>query len=99
MNYPVVGFKQIECLRILTDLTIPVGQSIAIGDSPADKGLLLHAGVSVAINPVGGIEQVADHVIHDDLRPVISLLEGLDGVSLSSPQPATDSAVGRHDHG
>ncbi len=71
---PQDGFKLTECLQLLTELEISIGETIAIGDSPADKGIILHAGVGIAINPVGGIDAIADHVIGSDLREVIRLL-------------------------
>lgn len=73
---PVDGFKLAGCMSILTALEIPVSRALAIGDSPADAGMLLHAGLSIAINPVGGVERFADHVIHDDLTPVMTILMG-----------------------
>jgi HAD superfamily phosphoserine phosphatase-like hydrolase len=72
---PVDGFKLTGCMRILTELGIPVHQAAAVGDSPADAALMLHAGLSIAVNPVGGVEQYADHVISCDLTEALTLIE------------------------
>lgn len=74
-NAPLPGFKLTECIKLLTELDIPIGETVALGDSPADRGIILHSGIGIAINPAGGVEEVADHVIGSDLREVIKLLQ------------------------
>lgn len=73
-NLPVDGFKLLGCMQLLTELEIPIAEAVAIGDSPAEKGLFVHAGLSIAINPVGGVEQYADHVIGSDLNEAVDLI-------------------------
>lgn len=72
---PRDGFKLAGVTSILSDLDISFDQAIAIGDSPADRDLLMRAAVAIAINPVGDIEEVADHVLTNDLSPVIGIIE------------------------
>jgi phosphoserine phosphatase len=72
---PRDGFKLAGVTSLLDRLGISFDQAIAIGDSPADRDLLIHAAVAIAINPVGGVEEVADHVLINDLSPAIGILE------------------------
>jgi phosphoserine phosphatase len=70
-NFKVIGVK-----KILHTLGISPEETVAIGDSPADKGLFAFAGTSIAVNPKNGIENDADFVITDqDLSQVIPILE------------------------
>jgi phosphoserine phosphatase len=48
---------------------------VAIGDSPADRLAFEYAGVSIAINPRGGVEAAGDYVIQDDLAKAIDIIE------------------------
>ena len=55
-------------------LNVKKEEILAIGDSPADKGLFSLASFTIAINPKGDIGEFADVVIHDDLQEVIKFL-------------------------
>jgi len=50
---------------------------IAIGDSPADKGIFEMSGFKIAINPKGDIAQFADVIIEDDLSKAIEIIKSL----------------------
>ena len=69
-TYKVDGIK-----KILEPLNIQKENIIAIGDSPADKGIFEMSGYKIAINPKGDIAQFADAVIKDDLSRAIDLIK------------------------
>ena len=50
---------------------------MAIGDSPADKGMFELCAKSIAINPKEDIGEFADYVIKNDLPKAIPILEEL----------------------
>ena len=60
--------------RILDSLGIAASETAAIGDSPADRPALEFAGLSIAINPKGGVESAADYVI-SDLAEAVGILQ------------------------
>lgn len=76
-DYPDPDFKLFESKKILEALGIRPEQTVAIGDSPGDKSRFIFAGTSIAINPKGGVEEFADHVIKDDLARAIPIIKGL----------------------
>lgn len=71
-NWKLLGIQ-----KILKKLVIKSKESLAIGDSPADKSIFEFAGKSIAINPKNGIERKADFVINDDLRNAIPIVGNL----------------------
>jgi phosphoserine phosphatase len=76
-DYPDLDFKLFETKKILEALNIDASETVAIGDSPGDKSRFEFAATSIAINPKGGIEAFADHVITDDLNQAIPIIRGL----------------------
>ncbi|KKQ01515.1 MAG: Phosphoserine phosphatase [Candidatus Roizmanbacteria bacterium GW2011_GWA2_36_23] len=75
--FPSVNFKLHGVKKILDSLSIKAEETIAIGDSPADKAVFDFARYSIAINPKGGIEKSATYTIKDDLAKAIPIIEGL----------------------
>lgn len=71
-NFKLDGVK-----TILAQQHIQPAEVLAVGDSPADAQVFAFAGATIAINPKGGIEKVADYVIHNDLREAIKIIEPL----------------------
>lgn len=76
-NFPGRHFKVIGVKKILEELSIRPEDTLAIGDSPADKTMFELAGKSIAINPKNGIDQFASYVIENDLSNAIPILEAL----------------------
>lgn len=76
-DYPDADFKLFETKKILGALNIDASETVAIGDSPGDKSRFDFASASIAINPKGGIEKFADHVITGDVSKAIPILQGL----------------------
>lgn len=76
-DYPDPDFKLFETKKILEALKIDPSETVAIGDSPGDRSRFEFAATSIAINPKGGIEALADHVITDDLSKAIPIVKGL----------------------
>jgi phosphoserine phosphatase len=76
-DYPDSDFKLFETKKILEALHINPSETVAIGDSPGDRSRFEFAGTSIAINPKGGIEALADHVIIDDLSKAIPIIKEL----------------------
>ncbi len=74
-DYPSSDFKLFETKKILEALNINASETVAIGDSPGDKSRFEFAHISIAINPKGGIETLADHVIVDDLSKAIPIIQ------------------------
>ena len=79
-DYPDADFKLFETKKILEALNIEPSETLAIGDSPGDKSRFEFAGVSIAINPKGGVEEFAGHVIHDDLAQAIPIIKSLNSL-------------------
>lgn len=71
------NFKLRGIQKILEALSIKPNETLAIGDSPADKKIFKFSGASIAINPKNGIEKHATYVIKDDLRNAISIIQSL----------------------
>jgi phosphoserine phosphatase len=69
------NFKLEGARQILSRLDIASSDTVAIGDSPADRLAFEYAGVSIAINPRGGVEAASDYVIQDDLAKAIDIIE------------------------
>ncbi|MGI8420576.1 MAG: HAD family hydrolase [Candidatus Levyibacteriota bacterium] len=74
-NFSGQDFKVIGVKEILKKLAISAEDTLAIGDSPADKIMFAFAGNSIAVNPKDGIEQEANHVIKDSLDAAIQIIE------------------------
>jgi phosphoserine phosphatase len=74
-NFLGRDFKVIGVKEILEKLSIQPKETLAIGDSPADKTMFAFAGKSIAINPKNGIEDYADYVIKDSLLNAIPIIE------------------------
>ena len=74
-NFSHRDFKITESKEILNKLSISQKETLAIGDSPADKMIFDYAEVTIAIHPIHGIEKAADYVITDDLQKVIPIIE------------------------
>lgn len=73
-NFKLEGTKS-----ILSQINVRPDETLAIGDSPADRQVFEFSGVSIAIDPKGGIEQFADYVVNGDLRSCIKIIEQLSG--------------------
>jgi phosphoserine phosphatase len=76
-DYPDPDFKLFETKKILEALNINASETAAIGDSPGDRSRFEFAHTSIAINPKGGIETLASHVITDDLSRAIPIVKQL----------------------
>ena len=76
-DYPHPDFKLFETKKILEALNIDQAETVAIGDSPGDKSRFEFAATSIAINPKGGIEAFAGHIITDDLNKAIPIVKRL----------------------
>lgn len=76
-DFPEREFKLAEIKKILKNLSISAEETLAIGDSPADKKIFAFAGKSIAINPKNGIEKCADYVIADSLANAIPIITEL----------------------
>lgn len=76
-EYSGEDFKVRDLKEILNKLNISFDCVVAIGDSPADKGIFDLSAKSIAINPKGGIEKYADFVIKDNLFLTIPILKNL----------------------
>lgn len=74
-DFPASNWKLAGIKTVLTKLAIKSEETLAIGDSPADKEIFAFAGTSVAINPKHGIEKAADFVIQHDLRAAIPIVK------------------------
>ncbi len=73
-DYSGMDFKVRDSRAILDNLGITYDSVIAVGDSPADKGIFDLAAKSIAVDPKSGIEKCADFVIDNDLRDIIPIL-------------------------
>ncbi|MCR4327967.1 MAG: HAD family phosphatase [Patescibacteria group bacterium] len=76
-EYSGDGFKVRDIKSILEELDISPEYVVAIGDSPADRGMFELSAKSIAINPKGNIAQCADYVIENDLSKAIPILKDL----------------------
>lgn len=76
-DYSGPEFKVTDSAAIIAKLGIEKSAVIAIGDSPADKGIFAFAATSIAVNPQSGLEAYADHIVYDDLTRIIPILEFL----------------------
>lgn len=75
-------FKLRGCQEVLHRLAIRPDDTVAIGDSPADKIIFEYAGKSIAINPKEGIEAYANFVIGNDLQEAIVIINSLSSVEI-----------------
>lgn len=62
-NFKGKNFKLERIKKILNDFDIQNEKIVAFGDSPGDEAIFNFAGKSIAINPKGGIEKIADHKV------------------------------------
>lgn len=76
-DIPGNNFKVAGVSALLKKLSILPEDTVAIGDSPADKAMFEYAGKSIAINPKEGIEEYADFVINNDLSEAIKIIQEL----------------------
>jgi HAD superfamily phosphoserine phosphatase-like hydrolase len=76
-DYAHPDFKLYETRKVLETLNIDQAETVAIGDSPGDKSRFEFAATSIAINPKGGIEGLADYIITNDLSEAIPIIESL----------------------
>lgn len=77
VDFPGKDFKVLGVKKVLDKLNISPEETIAIGDSPADRGIFEFAGKSIAINPKNGIDRVSDFVIENDLAKAIPIIKDL----------------------
>jgi len=70
------NFKLEGVQKILAGTGLQPSETLAIGDSPADKQVFEFAGTSIAIHPKGDIGEFADYVV-EDLRDCIEIIEQL----------------------
>ena len=76
-EYSGDNFKKRDLEAILVKLNIAHDSVVAIGDSPADKGIFELCSKSIAINPKEDIGKFADYVIENDLSKAIPILKEL----------------------
>ena len=74
-SYSGPQFKIDGIKKIIDPMKLEKENIIAIGDSPADKGMFELSGFSIAFNPKGNIADFADIVIKDDLSRIINILQ------------------------
>src|SRR3989344_5877065 len=75
IDYIVGSNPDILKEKIVDPMKLEKENIIAIGDSPADKGMFELSGFSIAFNPKGNIADFADIVIKDDLSRIINILQ------------------------
>lgn len=75
-------FKLEGIKNILSGINIQESETLAIGDSPADKNVFEFAGKSIAINPKGNIAEFANFVINNDLREAINIIEAINNAKV-----------------
>lgn len=71
------NFKLKGVQEILHKIGIKSQETLAIGDSPADKPIFAFAGKSIAINPKEGIDQFATYTIENDLSLAVQIIKDL----------------------
>jgi phosphoserine phosphatase len=74
-HYSGLDFKVRDSQKILTSLGIAPAAVVAIGDSPADKGIFEIAGLSIAVDAKHGVEKFADFSIPKDLSDAIKIID------------------------
>lgn len=74
-NFSSQDFKLSGVKKVIENLNIKPSETLAIGDSPADKSLFLFSGKSIAINPKGGIEKFATYTIGNNLMHAIPIIQ------------------------
>ena len=77
MIIPTLISSFLKPRRYLKPFYINASETAAIGDSPGDRSRFEFAHTSIAINPKGGIETLASHVITDDLSRAIPIVKQL----------------------
>lgn len=76
-DFSGADFKLEDSKKILASYHITAEETVAIGDSIADKTLFDYAATSIAINPRPEIRHATDYVIYDDLAKAIPILQTL----------------------
>lgn len=76
-NFSSTSFKIDGIQKIIAPMNLKKENIIAIGDSPADKGMFEISGYKIAFNPKGNIADFADVVVEGDLGKVVDLLKNL----------------------
>lgn len=76
-DFPEKDFKVAGVKKILEELHILPIETIAVGDSPADKAMFSFAGSSIAINPKSGIDLIATYRIDGDISQIVPIIEAL----------------------
>lgn len=76
-DFPDKNAKLFGIKKILSRLSIKPTETLAIGDSLADKPIFEFAEKSIAIDPRGGIDKYAEYVIENDLSLAIPIIEKL----------------------
>ena len=76
-SFPSQSFKIDGIQAIIAQMNLQKENIVAIGDSPADKGIFEISGYKIAINPKGDIAQFADVVIENDLSKAIEIIKSL----------------------
>ena len=76
-SFPSQSFKIDGIQAIIAQMNLQKENIVAIGDTPADKGIFEISGYKIAINPKGDIAQFADVVIENDLSKAIEIIKSL----------------------
>jgi phosphoserine phosphatase len=76
-QYSGHGFKKRDLEVLLKKLNIEHDSVVAIGDSPADKGIFELSAKSIAIDPKGDIAKHVDYVIEGDISLAVPILKNL----------------------
>jgi phosphoserine phosphatase len=74
-SYSSQDYKLRESQKIVRKHNCVPSEALALGDSPSDKAVFEYAGLSIAVNPLFGIEKYADFTVTDDLNEIIKILE------------------------
>jgi phosphoserine phosphatase len=76
-DLPGPDFKLLGVQEILHKIGIKSKETLAIGDSPADKLIFPFAGKSIAINPKEEIDKFANYTILNDLSLAMQIIKDL----------------------
>jgi HAD superfamily phosphoserine phosphatase-like hydrolase len=76
-SYSGPDFKLQDCQAILQKLGISPQETMALGDSPADRTIFEFSQFSIAVNPRFGIEKHANYTVNEDLREVVNIITQL----------------------
>jgi HAD superfamily phosphoserine phosphatase-like hydrolase len=73
-DVPARDFKLAGCKDWLAKHELTMKDALSIGDSNADLHIFNESYASIAINPKGGVEKYATHLIHNDLKKAIPII-------------------------